>query len=525
LFKRPAREANAVHDFISRYASKITGVLKGFDRLLFRGHLARLNFAEGVEGFLRRQGVLKKDFGDFAEVVTTMIREEAESLARTLGRPTAYLESSTIRKETVARRLLEQRPTKSGLVCILSCVEPCMTWQMFRSKKEQTQELRRRTGKCLHHYFYFLDPDFGWWHLRVQTWMPYTVQLCCNGREWLARQLDAEGIEYRRADNCFLSLRAPDRVQTIMDRMVTLPWRRVLDRFLSSASPILDLIAEQAQGSYHWSLHQCEYATDVMFRSPDALAALYPSLARYAITDLGSKDTMRYLGKPLVASYRGEVVTNYKQRPEGICVRHAAGGNSIKMYDKQGSVLRVETTTNRPGEFKSRRRAQGDPESEKKLRPIRKGVADIRARVRVSDKANDRYLESLATVDSDRTVEDVLAKVRDRAEIGGRKVRALKPWCDPDVALLRLVARGEFLTNGFRNRDILSLLYQVPNDPDQRRRLTARLSRHLRLLRAHHVIEKIEGTHRYRVTRSGRLLLTATTASLDASISKLKQCA
>lgn len=515
-----------MHDFITRHASKITGVLRGFDRLLFRGHLSRLNFAEGVDAFLRRQGALKKDFGMVAEQVTAMIRQEAESLAVTLDRPTTYLESSTVRKEDVARRLLRERPVESGLVCVLSCVEPCMTWQMFRSKEARTQELRRRTGKCLHLYFYFLDPEFGWSHVRVQTWMPYTVQICFNGREWLARQLDDAGIDYRRADNCFLSLGDVARAQLIMDRMTTMPWRRVLDRFVSTASPALDTIAEHALGSYRWALHQCEVATDVMFKSPAALAALYPSLARFAITDLGSKDTMRYLGKPLVATYRGEVVTNYKVRPEGICVRHAAGGNSIKMYDKQGSVLRVETTTNKPGEFKSRRRAEGDPDSEAKMRPLRKGIADIKARVRESVKANNRYLDSLATVDSDRTVEDVLAKVLHPAEIGGRRVRALKPWSDPDISLLRAISRGEFVTNGFRSRDVADLLgTSLPVDPAARRRSMAKLSRQLRLLRAHGVICKLEGTHRYRLSQSGRTLITAVTAALDASITKLKQCA
>ena len=514
-----------MHDFITRHASKITGVLKGFDRLLFRGYLSRLSFAAGVEAFLGRQRVLKKDFGQFAEAVTTMVREETERVAAAARRPVVYLESSAIRKEDYARKLLRQHPVDGGLVCVLSCVEPCMTWQVFRSKRDKTQELRRRTGKCLHYYLYFLDPDFGWSHLRVQTWMPYTVQFCCNGREWLGRQLDQEGIRYRRADNCFLTLDDVDRAQTIMDRMVSIPWRPVLDRFVTGVCPVLDLIADHAGGSYRWTLHQCEYATDVMFRSPETLAGLYPSLARFAITDLGSKDTMRYLGKPLVASYRGEVVTNYRLRPEGICVRHAAAGNSIKMYDKQGSVLRVETTTNRPAEFKTRRRAEGDPDSERKLRPLRRGVADIRPRVRISAKANDRYLDALATVDNDRKVQDVLAKVAERAEIGGRHVRALRPWGDPDVDLLRVIGRGEFLTNGFRNRDVLALLHQTPAGPDERRKLTAKLSRHLRLLRAHRVIEKIDGTHRYRVTRSGRTLITAVIATLDASISKLKQCA
>ncbi|MCA8973378.1 MAG: hypothetical protein KDC98_01585 [Planctomycetes bacterium] len=267
-----------MHDFITRHASKITGVLKGFDRLLFRGYLAQLNFAAGVEGFLSRQGVLKKDFGRFAEFMTTMIREEIERAATSARRPVVYLESSAVRKEDYARKLLRQHPVDDGLVCVLNCVETCMTWQVFRSKRDKTQELRRRTGKCLHYYLYFLDGDFGWSHLRVQTWMPYTVQFCCNGREWLGRQLDHEGLGYRRADNCFLALDDVDSAQAIMDRMVSMPWRHVLDGFVTELSPVLDQIADQAGGSYRWTLHQCEYATDVMFRSPAALASLYPSL-------------------------------------------------------------------------------------------------------------------------------------------------------------------------------------------------------------------------------------------------------
>lgn len=518
--------ADAVHDFITRHASKITGTLRGFDRLLFRGHLTRLNFTEGVESFLRSQGALKKEFGSLAEQVTAMIRSDVERVASAVGRPIKYLESSTVRKEDVARQMMREQPVEVGLVGVITCVEPCMTWQMFRSKEAKTQELRRRPGKCMHAYFYFVDPEFGWSHVRVQTWMPYTVQVCFNGREWLGRQLDAAGLEYRRADNCFLSLGDAEHAQRIMDRMVALPWRLVLDRCINSVAPVLDLIAEQANGNYRWALHQAEVATDVMFKSPQALAELYPNLARFAITGLGSKDTMRFLGKTLVETFRGEVITNYKVRPEGICVRHGVAGNTIKMYDKQGSVLRVETTTNNPGEFKSRRRAEGNPDSEAKMRPLRKGIADIKPRVAASYRANDTYLEALATVDTSKTVADVLGKVLSNATIGDRKVRALKPWADPDVSLLRAIGRGEFITNGFRSRDIAACLGAViPADPDQRRKYMAKLSRQLRLLRAHGVISKIEGTHRYSITKLGRTLITAVTTALAASVAKLQQCA
>ena len=516
-----------MRNFITRHAKQITGVLHGFDRVLFRGNFLRLCFPEGVEIFLNRQGVLLKHFGSFMEQMTGMMRDAAVRIVTQLHRPPIkYLESSAVRKEEVAKAILREHPVTDGLVCVLSCVEPCTTWQVFRSREHKTQTLQRRRSKCLHYYFYFIDPEFGWTHVRVQTWIPYTVHVYVNGREWLAGQLDREGITYRRADNCFLELGDVARAQEIMDRMRTIPWQAVLRDLAMSANPMLQTVVEHLGAPIHWTVNQSEYATDVMFRKAEDLAALYPRLVRYAISDLHSRDTMRFLGKKLTVQYRGEVLTRFKQRPEGICVRHHAGRNSIKVYDKAGSVLRVETTINDPSEFKRRRRAQGDRDSEVKPRPIRKGVADIGPRAAVGERANARYLDALATVDEDKTVANVLDSVLARAEIGGRKVRSLAPWSHPDLDMLQAIGKGEFMANGFRNRDILPLVTaDFGNDPVAKRKASAKVTRLLRILRAHGILRRIPHTHRYQVTSKGRLVLAAVLGTRDASISKLKQCA
>jgi hypothetical protein len=213
-----------VHRFITRHADKITGVLRGFDRLVFRGQLLPLCHDSGVRTFLTSQGVLLKQFGEFVETVTGMIRDGAASVADHLGIPVRYLESSRTRKEEVAKRFLERQPIRSGAICMLSIVEPCSSWKVRRSRQhEYPQQLERRFAKCLHHYHYFLDRDLGFCHVRVQTWMPYTVQICINGREWLGRQLNRARLRYTRADNCFPHLGSPHRVQEIMDGMLTLP--------------------------------------------------------------------------------------------------------------------------------------------------------------------------------------------------------------------------------------------------------------------------------------------------------------
>src|SRR3970282_979755 len=163
---------------------------------------------------------------------------------------------------------------------------------------------------------------------------------------------------------------------------------------------------------------------------------------------------------------------------------------------------------------------------ESKPRPLRKGTADMRLRAEVSAQANARYLQALAAVDHDRKLQDLLAAVLVRAEIGGRKVRPLAPWSHPDLDLLRAIGRGEFIANGFRNRDLLPLLcHDAASDPHTRRRASACITRLLPLLRAHRLIRKIEHTHRYQLTHRGRQLVTAVLTASEASINKLKQCA
>jgi hypothetical protein len=526
-----------VRRFITRHADKITGVLSGFDRLIFRGHLLPLCYEGGVRNYLAAQGVLLKDFGRFVESVTGMIRDAATGVMDQLGRPSRYLESSRISKEDVARRFLAEQPIRSGPICMLSALEPCSSWRVWRSREcKHPQEVRRRTTKCLHLYTYFLDSEFGFMHVRVQTWMPYTVQVYVNGREWLGRQLDRTRMRYTRAGNCFPHLADPERAQRIFDGMLGLPWKRVLDDLVARANPALAAVVDAARASYYWTVHQSEWASDVLFRDASALSSCYPTLVRHAMTDFGSRDVMRFLGRRLTAAYQGEVISDYKDRREGIRVKHFVGSNSLKMYDKAHAVppvhgtmpaaLRIEATMNNPSDFKTRRKAQGQPDSPSKPRPLRKGIADIRRRARICQTANNRYADALAAATDDTTVHHVIDPVTRPAEHRGRRVRALRPWADPDLPLLRAISGGEFILNGFRNRDILPLIFpDTSGDPDQRRKYSARVSYLLRILRGHGVIEKVDGTHRYLVTAKGRVLIAAALATDQASISKLKQCA
>ena len=131
-----------------------------------------------------------------------------------------------------------------------------------------------------------------------------------------------------------------------------------------------------------------------------ALAAIDPPLVRGAIAAFASRDVMRFLGKRPERRYCGEVVSDYGDRPEGVRVKHLAFGNALKVYDKGGSILRIETTINQPGAFRSYRASQREPDGEKSWRPMRKGIADLHRRAEVSQQCNNRYSDALASLDT-----------------------------------------------------------------------------------------------------------------------------
>jgi len=193
------------------------------------------------------------------------------------------------------------------------------------------------------------------------------------------------------------------------------------------------------------------------------------------------------------------------------------------MYDKGGSVLRVETTIANPRDFKVFRPKQDEPNGEFDWRPLRKGVADLHRRAQVSQRANDNYLDALSVVDDSTLVSEVLDQVARPARYRGRRVRALRTGDPEDVAFLAAISRGEFATAGFRNRDIRLHLHPetATAEPDERRRVAARVGRRLRILRAHGLIKKIPKSHRYRLTSKGHLLTAAVSATRNATVKQI----
>jgi len=520
-----------MNSFIQKHAKVVMGVLSGFDRLVLRGTLRDLCRAYVMDRYLWSIHVLLKDFGKHVERVTEKIKQATVAMAQGLNRPVCYLPSSQTSKEEVAREIARKDGVTSGLICVLSCVEPCSSFEVHRNRETKKLELVSRIRKCLHYYHYWLDPKIGFMNARIQTWFPFTIQVCLNGREWLARSMDREGMAYRQKDNCFVWIEDVHRAQSLMDEQLKTDWPRMLNGIAQALNPVHGEIFREFPQSYYWSVHQSEWATDVMFKSPGDLAALYLRLVRHGMSTFASPDVMRFLGRPVPVNggvhwkFAGEVVTDLRTRPEGVRIKHRVKGNSIKMYDKQGSVLRVETTINDPLDFRVYRAKEGGRKEDLQWRKMRRGIADIHRRSQVSDASNERYLEALAEVDEEAPLGLLTDQLCLPVSWKGKRLRGLNPW-GSDLPLLEAVARGEYALNGFRNRDLREQLHGAPSgDAQEERRRSGRTTRQIRLLRAHGLVKKISHTHRYVLTSKGRSILVALSAARNASPRKLTELA
>jgi hypothetical protein len=279
------------------YGDKVLGAIKGLDRIRFRGTLRWLANAKGLGCFLSHSGILLKQFGAWAEAKTRQVRQDCARQAEALGIPTIYLRSSAVDKDKEARRIAQERGTPSGPICQFSVVETCIAPLVEGNKATQKLELNYRPRKCVFIYQYFDDPQVGFGHVRLQTWLPFGVTLCLNGRHWLEKQLREAGLNYVKDGNCFPWLADVAAGQRLMDEQLQTHWSDLLERLMRQACPGLERILAPLDFSFYWSAEETEWTTDILFKSARDLEAIYPKLIRHGMIVSDSPAVLRYLGK------------------------------------------------------------------------------------------------------------------------------------------------------------------------------------------------------------------------------------
>lgn len=490
---------------LDQFNDKIKGTFSFFDRMIISGYLLPLMNEHSRIGALCQLGVLYKDFIPYFTAVTDSIIKRIEDGADELGRPLRYLSSAKEKKEDIAKSILSESPVDDGLVCVLKTLEPCTTAKVYGSN-EGKLVLKSCTTKCLHYYLYYLDKEFGFMFVKIQTWYPFNIQVYINGRELMKAVFDKNGISYQCYDNSFTGLSDVAKAQELADKFDSKKLCRNLDFFARSINPFLDTVLDTFGQGYYWCVNQCEYATDVMFQERSFLEDIYPSLVGHAFYDFTCTDVFTFMGRKPDPRFQGEAVSDYKNRPVGCRVKFKLKSNSIKMYDKC-SVLRIETTINDPREFKVYATIHHrDGTESKEWKPMGKSISNLYRYAEVSKACNQRFLDAIVDVVPVKSTLDEIGKICSGKKVDGKAVTGFNVWSPEVVCMMETVCDGRYFVNGFRNKDIRKKLFPSIKDP---RKLSSKVSRLLKKLRQHGLIKKVPRSRRYHVTSKGRRIMGA----------------
>jgi len=491
--------------FLTKFASLFSCVLSCFDRVIFKGHLPICR-ADQLEGFVDYVLRLRRcDFmNNTAPFWSNRLVAWAKSFAQKRGRLYEFRHGD-VDKDAWAKEQRERCAVRQGLIGVLCVMESCWTFKLGHAQGRPCFVSRQVPQRVL--YYYFFDKDLGLMHVRLQTWAPFTCQIYVNGHDYLARQLAQRGRAFQQLDNAFVQLGDAAEAQRLANRFAKLPWPKILDHYAKQVNPLLR--KELRELHAYWVIDQAEFATDLLFVSKHALSGLFARLVEFAWLTFAPKRVFAFLGRKWHEQFDGEVHSRVKtQREPGVCIKHSMNHNRLKMYDKFGLILRVETVINQPGEFKIfRERRHRDGSKTLGWFPMCKGVGNLHHYQSHALACNQRYLEALAVVEDPTPGYDQLRKLTEPQRQQGRSYAGFNPARQQELRLFEAVLAGDHIAQGFRNRDIRMALHDNRQGPQQRKRQSAAIGRLLKRLHVRGLVAKVQASRRWRLTPRGRRLL------------------
>ena len=504
-------------DFSTTFKNSIYGILHGFDRIIIKGHIPHFYHGNNFYYFLDQEGIKLKDFKDYVIKVTTSIKDHLESIVTESGCYKEYLRKPDVSKEDIAKRVMGEKGIKEGLICALSVVEPCYALSIEYNKDTGKLEKNTQYRKCLHYYFYYMDKELGFMHVKLQTWFPFNIQIYINGKSYLMQQLQKSGIKYERYENSITWVEDLEKAQQISDRFHEKKWDAVFDVFAKRLNIYTHRIEEIYGGhGYKWTIQESEYASDVLFKSTAELQKYFPYFIEYAsLCQMGS-NIYTFFGRKLHGHCKGETVSDRKYFwNQGFRVKFMLEKNFIKMYDKT-NVLRIETTINNANAFKIR---NPNKEGTKKWVPMRKAMSNLYRYAEVAKACNLRYLNSLNSVNRDNWHDRKIEKLCKSTEVKlsaskksrPRKYAGFNLLSDFTCNVFNAILHGSFKIRGFKNKELRFLLVELGaysrDELKNVKKLSGKISRLIAKLRAHKIVTKLPNTFRYRVTKLGEEII------------------
>ncbi len=484
-------------DLIKRHNDKIEGMISCFDRVILTGTIHGLGYAQGITNYFYFQKIRIFDFKEWAKPFREKVRQNAKSIAKENNLEIEFIPKiKSFRKKKRIEEIISQRGDHPGLVHIFSSMETCYTYRPWHDKKSHKTFFKFDYGKCLHYYFYFIDSELGLCHLRVPTWVPFRLQFYFNGHNLLANKMVEENVGFEQIENAFVKIENFQIAQKLSDQIDVKELHKVFNKAALEYCPV---IRHFPQG-YHWSIMQAEYATDIIFKNHDELVPIYEDIVRTCAHAVKAGRISMFLGKKLTGGYEGELGGRFVTRIEGNCITHFMDKTGIKMYDKFGLVLRIETYSNDITFFKHHRKVDHrNGTSEMKFAKMRKSIYSLNALGVMMTACNRRYLAFISEIDDPTNGIRDVQKTSERVHENGRSFRGFNLFDGKDDEIFRIISRGEFFIYGFRNKDIRN---HLPGSS------SSQVSYIIKRLRVHGIIKKVRKGYKYYLTASGKRIVS-----------------
>lgn len=497
-------------NILEQNKEKINSVLETFDRMIINGYILQLCNYRQFLYYLIQNDIKLKEFDKFALSQTELLCNHIDKYIKDNNCETIYLNSGKIDKNEIVTNELTKKQNKTGMITAISTVEICNTMTVKPNKKTEKLEVTQRPTKCKHYYFYYNDEEFGLMYLKIQTWFPYNVQIYINGREYLSKILNKNNIKYEMYNNSFSYIEDFNKAQELANNILNQKISDSFDGLIKEINNLLPNINNVFSASYYWCIDQCEFATDINFKSRKDLDNIYKTLVETTYFTFSSEDIYSFFGRNVskINNFKtGEIVSDLRHRYQGYRIKFKINNNQIKMYDK-GNNLRIEVTINNPKDFK----VMKDKETiqnkeiikEKVWTPMGKSISNLYRYVEISKSIIKRYIEALPNINLNKPTLSEVKNISNKIEVNNKIITGFNLLNNETLKVLQVISNGKYLINGFTNKSIRKEIFD-----DESSYIINKTTRLLYKLKVHGVIKKVTRKNKYYLTTNGRNLISS----------------
>ncbi len=365
-----------MHQSLQRFGHPVIGYRSGFDRMMFRGSMQRLCPPARVLLSWYWLKVWLKDFGTYAPDTTATLGTAIDRQAMQRHTPIIYVPSTTTSKAERALAEAAKHQRQSGLIAVLSCVQPCRTVVVRRGDDHRLPP-RRQDRQCWHDYHSYVDAPFGLLSTRLPSGLPFPLSSGRTGREWLAEPMKQAHLDDGQVDKCCTHSEDFSPAPALLAAPVDEDGPSWLEQWTARDQPLQG----QLRPGHHpsdWSLPVSAWATDMLLRTRQDLAQRYPLFVRHALETMPGGDARRFWGYQVPATgrvqgpFQGEVLIDGQRREEGTRLQLQVTTNAATRDDQHGH-RRWESTINNPRECTCVRTTPGHAEGATSRHRMRTG--------------------------------------------------------------------------------------------------------------------------------------------------------